>query len=61
MVGGSLPSAVWPRELGGPALVVPYGNADQRNHSPNENMIVERFFAGIRTSAAPLAELRRAE
>ena len=57
MVGGSLPSAVWPKELGVPALVVPYGNADQQNHSPNENMIVERFFAGIRTSVALLSEM----
>lgn len=57
MVGGSLPSAVWPRELGVPALVVPYGNADQGNHSPNENMIESRYYAGIRTSAALLAEM----
>ena len=57
LVGGSLPSAVWPQVLGVPSLTVPYGNADQANHSPNENMIVERFFAGIRTSAALLAEL----
>ena len=57
MVGGSLPSAVWPRELGVPALVVPYGNADQQNHSPNENMIEGRFYAGIRTSAALLGEM----
>lgn len=57
MVGGSLPSAVWPRELGVPALVVPYGNADQSNHSPNENMIESRYYAGIRTSAALLAEM----
>ena len=52
LVGGSLPSAVWPQVLGVPSMTVPYGNADQANHSPNENMIVERFFAGIRTSAA---------
>lgn len=57
MVGGSLPSAVWPRELGVPALAVPYGNADQSNHSPNENMIESRYYAGIRTSAALLAEM----
>ncbi len=57
MVGGSLPSAVWPRELGVPAIAVPYGNADQANHSPNENMIEGRFYAGIRTSAALLSEM----
>ncbi len=57
MVGGSLPSAVWPKELGVPAIVVPYGNADQQNHSPNENMITERFYAGIRTSAALIGEM----
>lgn len=61
LVGGSLPSAVWPRVLGVASLTVPYGNADQANHSPNENMIVDRFFAGIRTSAALLAELAKSD
>ena len=58
--GGSLPDAVWTQDLGLPSFVVPYGVPDQRNHAPNENMPLDRFYAGIRTSAALLAELSRA-
>jgi hypothetical protein len=36
---------------------VPYANADERNHAPNENIALSRFFAGIRTAAALFAEL----
>jgi acetylornithine deacetylase/succinyl-diaminopimelate desuccinylase-like protein len=57
LVGGSLPDAVWTRTLGLPSFVTPYANHDEANHAPNENMAVERFYAGIRTTAALLAEL----
>ena len=57
LVGGSLPDAVWTQTLGLPSFVTPYANHDEANHSPNENMEVERFYAGIRTTAALLAEL----
>lgn len=56
-LGGSLPDEVWTRTLGLPSFLVPYCNADERNHAPNENMELERFFAGIRTAASLLAEL----
>jgi acetylornithine deacetylase/succinyl-diaminopimelate desuccinylase-like protein len=56
-LGGSLPDYVWTKILGIPAFVVPYGNADQANHAPNENLEVERFFMGIKTGAAMLAQL----
>lgn len=57
LLGGSLPDAVWTQTLGLPSFVVPYANSDEDNHAPNENIEVERFFAGIRTCAALLAEL----
>lgn len=56
-LGGSLPDAVWTQDLGLPSFIVPYGVPDQRNHAPNENMPLDRFYAGIRSSAALLAEL----
>ncbi len=56
-MGGSLPEYVWTRILGVPAFVTPYANADEANHAPNENIEVERFFAGIRTGAALLTLL----
>jgi acetylornithine deacetylase/succinyl-diaminopimelate desuccinylase-like protein len=56
-LGGSLPDYVWTRILGVPSFVVPYANHDEDNHAPNENIEVERFFAGIKTGAAILAHL----
>lgn len=56
-VGGSLPDYVWTKILKKPAFVVPYANADEANHAPNENLEVVRFIDGIRTGAALLQEL----
>ncbi len=56
-MGGSLPDYVWTKTLGVPAFGVPYANADEANHAPNENLEVERFFSGIKTGAAMLAYL----
>ena len=36
---------------------MPYANADEANHAPNENLEVERFYMGIKTGAAILAHL----
>ena len=58
-LGGSLPDYVFTKILGVPAFVVPYANADEANHAPNENMEVERFIKGIRTGAALLDRLGR--
>lgn len=49
--GGSLPNAVWPNVLGIDHIDVPYANADENNHSPNENLSLERFYDGIHVSA----------
>jgi acetylornithine deacetylase/succinyl-diaminopimelate desuccinylase-like protein len=56
-VGGSLPDYVFTKILGIPAFTVPYANADEANHAPNENLEVERFYMGIKTGAAMLAQL----
>jgi len=55
--GGSLPNYVFTKILELPAFVIPYGNADEANHAPNENLSIECFFNGIRTGAATLAYL----
>ncbi len=49
--GGSLPNVVWPRDLGADHIGVPYANADENNHGPNENLSLERFYDGIHVSA----------
>lgn len=56
-MGGSLPNYVFTRTLGIPAFGVPYANADEANHAPNENMEIARFFKGIKTGAAMLSYL----
>jgi acetylornithine deacetylase/succinyl-diaminopimelate desuccinylase-like protein len=56
-MGGSLPEYVWTKILEKPAFVVPYANADEANHAPNENLEIIRFMDGIRTGAALLEEL----
>lgn len=56
-MGGSLPNYAFTKTLGIPAFGVPYANADEANHAPNENMEVARFFMGIKTGAAMLSYL----
>jgi len=56
-LGGSLPDYVFTKILGIPAFVVPYANADEANHAPNENMTLDCFLNGIRTGAALLDQL----
>jgi len=36
---------------------VPYANADEANHAPNENLELERFYGGIKAGAAILTHL----
>mgnify|MGYP006144298949 FL=1 len=56
-VGGSLPDYVFTKILNKPAFVVPYANADEANHAPNENLEVVRFIVGVKIGAALLDEL----
>ena len=44
-------------KAGTPAFIVPYANADEANHAPNENLEIERFIDGIKSGSALLAEL----
>jgi acetylornithine deacetylase/succinyl-diaminopimelate desuccinylase-like protein len=50
--GGSFPGAAIRSILNIPILSVPYGNADENNHAPNENLAIDCFRNGIRTTAA---------
>jgi acetylornithine deacetylase/succinyl-diaminopimelate desuccinylase-like protein len=56
-LGGSLPDYVFTKLLGVPAFNVPYANADESNHAPNENLEIERFYKGIKTGVGMLAYL----
>jgi acetylornithine deacetylase/succinyl-diaminopimelate desuccinylase-like protein len=57
--GGSLPDYVFTEILRVPSLIVPYANADERNHAPNENLEVERFYGGMRIFASVIHSLGR--
>jgi acetylornithine deacetylase/succinyl-diaminopimelate desuccinylase-like protein len=58
-LGASLPDAVWTRTLGVPSVLVPYANADESNHAPNENLDLENFYAGIKCTLSVLETVGR--
>ncbi|QOG21812.1 M20/M25/M40 family metallo-hydrolase [Bradyrhizobium sp. SEMIA] len=58
-LGGSLPDYVFTKILGTHSFIVPYANADEANHAPNENIKIDCFIKGIRTGAALLDEMGR--
>jgi len=59
-LGATLPDYVFTRLLSIPSVGVPYANADQANHSPDENLRLDCFINGIKTSAQVLYDLGRA-
>jgi len=59
-LGASLPDAVWTRTLGVPSVIVPYANADESNHAPNENLDLEKFYAGSLSVLETLGKMGRA-
>ena len=46
--GGSIPIAPFVRTLNVPAVIVPLVNHDNNQHSPNENVRIGNYFAGVR-------------
>ena len=56
-MGGSVPLWAFTDILGLPTIVVPYANADNRQHSPNEHLRLDHLFQGIRTTAGLLTDL----
>jgi acetylornithine deacetylase/succinyl-diaminopimelate desuccinylase-like protein len=53
--GGTLPDHVFTGILGLPLVKVPYANVDEANHSPDENLAIDHFAAGVRIAAAVYA------
>lgn len=58
-MGGSIPDALWSKILGTPSVVVPYANADEANHSPNENLDIDNFYNGIRSTCLVIDALNQ--
>ncbi len=59
-LGGSLPDYVFTKILGVPSIGVPFANADEANHAPNENLAVDCYRSAPKVAAALLAELAAA-
>lgn len=60
--GGSIPIvATFSELLGAPCVLIGIGLPDENAHAPNENLFLDNFFRGIKTSAYYFAELARAE
>lgn len=58
-LGATLPDYVFTQVLGVPSIIVPYANIDEGNHGPNENLKVENFLRGIKSSAAVMESISR--
>lgn len=56
-MGGSSPDYLFHSVLELPVFCLPYANHDENNHAPNENIKLNCFYGGIRSSAALLTEL----
>jgi acetylornithine deacetylase/succinyl-diaminopimelate desuccinylase-like protein len=56
-MGGSFPGATISAGLGIPLVSIPYATADENNHAPNENLVIDVFRKGIRTTTALLYQL----
>jgi len=58
-VGGAGPNCVFTDILDMPAIEIPFADALQNNHAPNECQILSGFMNGIKTSAAVIARFPR--
>jgi acetylornithine deacetylase/succinyl-diaminopimelate desuccinylase-like protein len=56
-MGGSVPLWAFTDILKLPTIVVPYANANNRQHSPNEHLRLDHLFQGVLTTARLLHDL----
>ena len=56
-MGGSVPIWAFTDILQLPTILVPYANANNRQHSPNEHLRLDHLFQGVRTTAGLLRRL----
>jgi acetylornithine deacetylase/succinyl-diaminopimelate desuccinylase-like protein len=59
-LGGSVPIWAFTDILKAPTLLVPYANANNRQHAPNEHLRLDHLFQGVRTTAQLLTDLATA-
>jgi acetylornithine deacetylase/succinyl-diaminopimelate desuccinylase-like protein len=56
-MGGSVPLWAFTDILKRPTIVVPYANANNRQHSPNEHLRLDHLYQGVLTTARLLHDL----
>ncbi|MGH7421740.1 MAG: M20/M25/M40 family metallo-hydrolase [Candidatus Rokuibacteriota bacterium] len=56
-MGGSVPLWAFTDILKAPTIVVPYANANNRQHSPNEHLRLDHLYQGVLTTAHLLHDL----
>jgi acetylornithine deacetylase/succinyl-diaminopimelate desuccinylase-like protein len=56
-IGATMPGYVFTDILKLPSVLVPYANADEDNHAPNENMSLDCYYLGIQTTCKVLLDL----
>lgn len=56
-IGATMPAYVFTDILKLPSILVPYANADEDNHAPNENMNIDYYYRGIQTSCKVIMDL----
>ncbi|MFX1536111.1 MAG: M20/M25/M40 family metallo-hydrolase [Promethearchaeota archaeon] len=61
LAGGSLPLYSLYEVVEKPLYVLPYAQPDENNHAPNENMMVDWFVKGVRTSIILLEKLGKSQ
>ena len=59
LAGGSLPLYSIYKVTGKPMYIIPYANPDEDNHAPNENMMIDWFENGVKTSIYLIENLGR--
>jgi acetylornithine deacetylase/succinyl-diaminopimelate desuccinylase-like protein len=57
LLGGSLPLFNLFKHVKKPMYIIPFGQPDQGNHAPNENLMLEWFEKGVITSMKLLKNL----
>ncbi|UCG03987.1 MAG: M20/M25/M40 family metallo-hydrolase [Candidatus Heimdallarchaeota archaeon] len=57
LLGGSLPLFNLYQHMKKPMYIIPFGQPDQGNHAPNENLMLEWFEKGVTTSILLLKNL----
>lgn len=56
-LGATSPESIFTQMLGLPTICVPYANADEDNHAPNENIAIDCFYQGIHCTVEVLAAI----